>query len=327
MKTQIENPALANSRFRFDELLFLDINFHQFNLTRGSSYLPLPGWVSRKGGVNNPRNENTEECFKWAVTAALDYVDTNSHAERIPEKKNDVIVNVLGVEEKKVYILRGKKHDYRKKVANLLLIADSERRHYTLIKSLSRLLRSSNSKYKCKQHFCLNCLQVFQYEESGDKHFEYCKDNESVRTEMSKENSFVKFHIGQYQCKVPFIMYADFESIVEPIKSPNPNPEESYTKVINQHIPSGFCMKSKFAYGKVENPIKLYRENDCVEVFCDYISNEARRLYHMFAEKPMKPLTREQWRKFNRATKCHICLKGLKEDYTKVRDHCHFTGS
>ena len=35
------------------------------------------------------------------------------------EKKNDVIVNILGVEEKKFYILRGNRYDYRKKVANL----------------------------------------------------------------------------------------------------------------------------------------------------------------------------------------------------------------
>ena len=40
MKTQIENPALANSRFVFDEILFLDANFYQLNLTRGSTYLP-----------------------------------------------------------------------------------------------------------------------------------------------------------------------------------------------------------------------------------------------------------------------------------------------
>ena len=32
MKTWIENPALANSRFRFNEVLFLDVNFHQLNL-------------------------------------------------------------------------------------------------------------------------------------------------------------------------------------------------------------------------------------------------------------------------------------------------------
>ena len=42
MKFQIENPALLKSRFVFDEFLYLDVNFIQLNLTRGSSYLPLP---------------------------------------------------------------------------------------------------------------------------------------------------------------------------------------------------------------------------------------------------------------------------------------------
>ena len=64
-----------------------------------------------------------------------------------------------------------------------------------------------------------------------------------------------------------------------------------------------------------------------MEVFCDYISDQARRLHHMFPEKPMKPLTDEDWRKFNRAIKCHICFKGFKKDDVKVRDHCHYTGT
>ena len=66
MKTQIENPALLNSRFRFDEVLFLDVNFHWLNLTRGSSYLSLPDWLVRKKAIINPQNDD-EECFKWAV--------------------------------------------------------------------------------------------------------------------------------------------------------------------------------------------------------------------------------------------------------------------
>ena len=124
MKTQIGNPALANSRFIFDEVLFIDINFHQLNLTRGSSYLLLPNWVSRKCGVINPRNENDEECFKQAFIAALHFADTRSHPKRISnlarfednydwsglefplsikgisefEKRNDVFINVLGVD-------------------------------------------------------------------------------------------------------------------------------------------------------------------------------------------------------------------------------------
>ena len=69
MKFQMENPALLNSRFVFDEVLFLDISFHCLNLTRGSSYLPLPDWLVRKKAIINPHNKD-EECFKWAVIAA-----------------------------------------------------------------------------------------------------------------------------------------------------------------------------------------------------------------------------------------------------------------
>ena len=65
MKFQIENPVLLNSRFVFDEFLYLDINFHQLNFTRGSSYLPLPDWLARKKAIVNPHNDD-EECCKWS---------------------------------------------------------------------------------------------------------------------------------------------------------------------------------------------------------------------------------------------------------------------
>ena len=58
MKFQIENPALLNSRFVFDEFLYLDVNFHQLNLMRGSSYLPLPDWLVRKKVIVNPHNHD-----------------------------------------------------------------------------------------------------------------------------------------------------------------------------------------------------------------------------------------------------------------------------
>ena len=57
MNFQIENPALLNSRFVFDEVLFLDINFRQLNLTRGSSYLPLPDFIAKRKAVINPSKQ------------------------------------------------------------------------------------------------------------------------------------------------------------------------------------------------------------------------------------------------------------------------------
>ena len=228
--------------------------------------------------------------YNWS---RLEFPVAINKIKEFEKNNNDIAVNVLGVKGQKIYICRKSKYYDRKNVVNLLLIDNGKKRHYTAIKSLSRLLGSSNSKHKSKQHFCLNCLQGFHSEESRDNHFEYCKDNEAVRIEMPEEDSFVKFHDGQNQFKVPFVMYGDFEANLKSIEGPSPNPEKSYTKEINQHVPSGFCVNNVFAYEEVENPLKLYRGEDCIKVFCDYVENKVKRLYHMFPEKPMNRLTHE----------------------------------
>ena len=216
-----------------------------------------------------------------------------------------------------------------------MLISEGDRWHYTAIKSLSRLLTSRNSKHKGKQYFCTNYLQGFTLKSSRDEHYGYCVNNETVRVEIPKKGSTIEFYSGQNQFKVPFMMNADFEAILNPIQGPSPDPNEpytegvgkAYTKGVNRHIPSGFCVYSRFAYGEVENPLKLYRGEDCVEKFCEYIKEEAKRLYHMFPEKPMDPLTPKQWKMYKKARKYHICYKPFNDNDPKVRDHCHYNGS
>ena len=191
MKFQIENPALLNSRFVFDEFLYLDANFHQLNLTRGSSYLPLPDWLARKKAIVNPHNDD-EECFKCSVIAAENvgmkdpqrvsnlrkFMDNNDWSGlEFPvsikdigkfETRNNISVNVLAVEGRDVYIHRKCQRVGRE--INLLMVSEDGIRHYTAIKSLSRLLSSKNSNTKRKQHFCMNCLQGFMQESSRDQH-------------------------------------------------------------------------------------------------------------------------------------------------------------
>ena len=144
---------------------------------------------------------------------------------------------------------------------------------------------------------------------------------------MPKPGSFVEFHDRQNQFKVPFTTYTDFEAILRPVHGPpSPSPNKPYTEKVNQHIPSGFCIYSKFPYGEAKDLFKLYRGNDCIQVFCNYMKKEARRLYHMFPEKHMDPLTSKEWKGYDRATKCHICFKPFEEIKPKVRNHCHYTG-
>ena len=82
MKQQIENPALSDSKFVFDEVLHMDVDFHQLNLMRGSSYLPLPDWLAKKKAIINPKNAD-RECFKWVIIAALRWEEKGNNPERI----------------------------------------------------------------------------------------------------------------------------------------------------------------------------------------------------------------------------------------------------
>ena len=331
MTQQIENPALLNDRFVFDKVLYIDVNFHQLNLTRRSSYLPLPEWLAHKKAIINPCNEN-QECFKWAVIAASTWEEIDFHPERISklarfeadfdwsgigfpvsvkdikkfELRNQISINLLVIEDRQIYICR--KGGNYKCTINLMLITESNRKHYVAIKSLSRLLWSQNTKHKGKEYFCINCLQGFWEEKSRNEHVGYCKDSESVRIEMPHKKLLVEYSDGQFQLKVPVIMYVDFESTLEQISGPGNNPRVSTTRDINIHVPSGWCIYSEFAYGEVKDSLALYRGKDCVRKFCDYVIGEARHLYKSFPEKPMEPLTKVQWKDYKCMSSCHICL-------------------
>ena len=143
---------------------------------------------------------------------------------------------------------------------------------------------------------------------------------------MAHENPIVQYSDGQFQFKVPLIMYADFESMLEPIQGPGNDSRISSIRRVNNHVPSGWCIRSEFAYGKVEAPLKLYRGKDYVKKFCEHLTGEARRLYLSFPEVPMGPLTKAQLKKYEEARICHICFKPFNGENPKVRDHCHYTG-
>ena len=267
---QIENPALLSSRFIFEEVLYMDINIHQLNLTRGSRYLPLPDWLVSKKAIINPKNAD-QECFKWAVIAALEFQNIESHPEGISnlnkfsnnydwsglvipvsfrdiskfEFRNQISINQLATEGKEIYICR--KGGNYKRVINLMIISENNRKHHISIKSISRLLSSKNTNHKGKEYFCNNCLQ--EEENSRDEHIVYCMNNELVKVEMLHKNPIVQYSDGQFQIKVPFIMYADFESMLEMIQGPGNDLSISSTRRVNNHVPSGWCVHSEFAYG------------------------------------------------------------------------------
>ena len=218
MKFQIENPALLNSRFVFNEVLFTNVDFHQLNLTRGSSCLQLPGWLVRKKGIINPKNED-KECFKWAVIAASVSIKDPQRIFKLKrfekdfdwsgigfpvsvkdiskfEFRNQISINLSAIEGKQIYICR--KGGNYERIINLMIISENNRKHYVAIKSLSRLLSSENLIIR-KIILLYELLTGFKEESSRNNHMDYCIDNESVKVEMPLNNPRVQFSDGQFQ--------------------------------------------------------------------------------------------------------------------------------
>ena len=111
--------------------------------------------------------------------------------------------------------------------------------------------------HKGAYHFCMNCLNGFRTESARDKHYEYCSSNGHVKIKIPTEKEkWLEFHDGQYQFKIPFMLYADFESILKlvheryrdrmnTIKADRKG-KAPYTEKINIHEPSGWCVHSTF---------------------------------------------------------------------------------
>ena len=96
----------------------------------------------------------------------------------------------------------------------------------------------------------MNCLNSFRIESARDKHYEYYSNNGHVKVKMPTEKEkWLKLHDGQYQFKVPFMLYAVFESILKPVDEGCRNKmntmkterkgKASYTEKINTYVPSG----------------------------------------------------------------------------------------
>ena len=168
-----------------------------------------------------------------------------SDINKFENHNTSVCVNVFGY-EKLVYPLRISKHNYkRESTANLLLISDDTKQHYCWIKDISKLLSLQTSKDGHVRHVCFRCLNTFKTEKSLASHHDYCKSHEAIKIERPKEKTKISFQNHNRSMRVPFIVYAEFVSFTPQLSACQPNPDKSYNKQYQKHIPSAFCYQIK----------------------------------------------------------------------------------
>ena len=354
----IENIAnlqqVEGSGWRFHSIIRLELHVVSYNPLRGETWLALPKELANKGAIINPKNEDNK-CFLWSVLRALNPREKNSERidKKLKEKENtlnmegieypvslkdidkfesqnpSISITVLGYEGKRVYPLRNSNNTNREHDVILILIEEEGVNHYCLVKNLSRLLSSQVSKHDGKKYFCKRCLNPFNTQKALDKHEEYCSNHKAVKINMPKKGTMLKFknyHRGE---KVPFIIYADFESCIKSIHTCDLKPKNSYTKQYQKHEPISFYYYIKCFDSEIYLPIKerSYTGKNAERVFLKYLEEDIK----MIANIPKKEIIfgEKEKERYNEETRCWIC-KGEFDDKDKnkekVKDHCHYTG-
>ena len=63
-----------------------------------------------------------------------------------------------------------------------------------------------------------------------------------------KDNKILKYNHREKSMKVPFIIYADLESLLEKMNTCHNNPKKSSTTKINIHTPSGYSIFTHWSF-------------------------------------------------------------------------------
>ena len=362
IQKRIEKWTREGSGWVVTRVLCLYVNIAKYQPLTGSSYMELPKYLKKKEAIINVRNQDNE-CLKWALLSARHPVKKNAQRvtkykdheneldftgiefptplNQIPnvEHQNNLSINVFGYSESAgihpLYLTK----DHTRDPINLLLITKVEDgkilSHFCWIKDFNRLCFDQN-KHHGKTFFCTRCITPHCSERTLKEHQIYCRGVDAppchaVFPEKSEDgtNPTIKFKNSKNMMKAPYVIYADTESIIRPVDSPN---TDSNTVQTSEHVPCSFAYVIVRSDGQVTSEC-LYRGEDAMDVFFQQLEQELENIREDL--KHIRPLrmTEDDWVNHENATKCWIC-DGPFTDYNpgdkggmwKVLDHDHLTG-
>ena len=331
------------SGWQLYSIVGLDISIVKFKPLSGSGYSKLPPVIAKKKAVINIKNED-DQCFKWAVTRALN--PTNKNPDRITkelreqseklnwdgitfpvkikdisvwEKNNETKVNVFGYDDdsRKLYAIKiSDQHtsvvvdeEKDKKFVNLYLHDDN---HYCTIKNLGRLVSSQMSNHQHKKYFCLNCMNGFGSEKTLTKHQVFCLERKPQVEIFPNPGDTTKFKNYERLHDIPFTVYADSECFVKPLEVKEKDPSMSFTTKYQSHVPSGFCYTIKCMDETIYPTKTVLRtiseeDEDMGKLFVETLSEDLKPIYEIL--KTPKPMIMSNSNKtaYEKSEKCYAC--------------------
>ncbi|CAH0404376.1 unnamed protein product [Chilo suppressalis] len=251
---------------------------------------------------------NDDTSFKWSVLAALhpevelelleeysddlvmDGIDSLVQLDDIPhiEDMNTFSINVFMLNynyELKDSEIGGPVHHTKTrkgKHINLLLLHDNDRTRFCYISDLKGLV----CPLSINKHLCDGCLTVFDKHAILHKHQQ--EECPKVKIAFPKEKSMSFCNTERLE-DVPFVVYADFEALLEVMDNKSNN-TQAYARNIRKHVPYSYGYYIKCiddTYSKLET----YVGPDCVSKFTFNLKNHLTEQYLKYCRQHDKIFT------------------------------------
>ena len=170
----------------------------------------------------------------------------------------------------------------------LLMITDDEKWHYLVVKRLSAPFRGVTSKHD-GDFYCLNCFQSYTTENKLKKHKKVCENHDYCYAEMpEKYNKILKRNNSEKSMRLPFIIIADLECLLEKMNTCHNNPEKPSITKVNNHTPSGYSLFTHCSFDRTKGKLDHYRGKNCMKNFCLDLREHATKIIH-YEKKKMIP--------------------------------------
>lgn len=356
---KIEETETRGSNFKLFDITELYVQASSFEPLAGASYIELPSFLQHKKAIVSVQNEN-ELCFMYAVLSALYPEGQNAHRPQkynhlrdrlnfdgiqFPVKLSDITkfeklnsnisIHVYMYDRDccKVYPVRLSK-DHKENHIHLLLLTEDcgttedgnsiTKTHYCWIKKFGRLMGRQSSSNTRQKIYCDRCFNYFTTRKAIDEHYVDCrKQNECVIEMPSTMENGIQFNNYQNQLMVPFIIYADIESLLK-------EPSEQFcngvkTQAFQQHEAYSIGYYFKHFYDDSKSYYKSNRSVDCIDWFVSELRLIANEVFEIF-EHPKPMINSPDEQTFDLEKQCHICGEEYDGDDKRVRDHSHISG-
>ena len=209
-------------------------------------------------------------------------------------------------------------------------LEDINRQHYSTIRNFSRLISGKLSNHGHAIYCCKKCLHAYSTIELLAVHAVDCCHVQRTKFPLDPRCHFTNI---QKQLSAPFVVCADFESILKPViegvdvTQGVSTGTASSTTVYQEHVPCSFAYKVVSSVDPdFSRPLVMYRGEDAADKFVRDLQKEAKQCCDEYIAKPKTMIfSTEDSLSFTNATTCHICTKPVTDD-DRVRDHCHITG-